>query len=271
MYTSFSEWFWELYMQSCMAGINLYSRLLENTVQLYTGKILSWESHKDTTHQILSFHGKPTPAHIWPHEIYFYDFPHHHSVSQEKWNTEMKTEYNKHHHAIFQKFIQDTQGIQESFMNYHKQFLRFTYQFISHLLNPLFQEAHYEQFRRKHIWVQWKDDNVIYAFTFSPEEMALYSEIDSLRASWEEIRKNITSWLSDVIWSLEEIHPTFEKIRLFDPDIDSTYWEDWVKDTKSGVSGFMAKFELFDPENYFLFEKELLKETHKWLEEALVQ
>lgn len=271
MYTPFYEWFWELPKQSCIVGIDLYSQLLRNAVQLYSTKVLSWESHKDTTHQVLPFHKKPTPTHNWSHKICFYDFPYHHSISQEEWSTEMRDEYDRHHHAIFQQFIRDTEKIEASFLKYHKQFLLFTYQFISYLLNPLFQESHYEQFRRRHIWVQGKENNIIYAFAFSPEEMALYSELDSLRSSWEEIRKNLITWLSDVIWYLEEIHPVFERIRLFDPAIESICWENWGRDMRSGVSGFMNEIELSNPESYFLFKKEFLEKIHKWLKEVLAQ
>lgn len=271
MYNSYFEWFWNFHKQSWMTGITLYSQLLENTVQLYTAEILAWETPKEPDNKVFTFHKRNTPSHSENHQVTFYNFPGRQTISQIEWSRNMKDEYRKYQHELTLQFSQDTGKIHESFMNYRNQFLRFIYQFISHLMNPLFQRDHYEQFKTKHIWIQGKEDNIIYAFAFPPEEMNLYTEIDSLRITWEEIRENLITWLSDVIRYLEEIHPTFDRIRLFDPAIESIYWEEWVKDMLLGVSGFMNKIELFDPESYFLFEKELLEETQKWLEEALAQ
>lgn len=272
MYNVFSAWL-DASCRQASIGLEIYTKILESSTQLYTNRILSWDIHEESKNQVQPFPERHTPPYHWEHQTIYYDFPHHHLISQEDWKSEMKNDFYKNIPAISQKILWDSKDIQAFILKYHKEFLRYTYLYISHLMNPLFQEDHYEKFKKKHIWIQWRKDNVIFAFSFPPEEMSLYGQLDSLRLSWNEVKESLVLGLSGTIWPLDDLWVIYEKIRLCyqDEDTKSQSWEEWWKEAKSEIINFMSMLESFDPENYLLFERELLEKTHKWMKESLAQ
>jgi hypothetical protein len=147
---------------------------------------MSWAITEPSKSRIHHFPKKYTPTYRWNHQVLYYDFLHHHPISRIDWEKEMKHDFDDHLYSISEKILWTSQFVQESITTFHKQFFEYIYLYTSHLMYPLFREDHYEQFKKKHIWVFWKRDNIVFAFTFSPEEMSLYKNMESLAHTWKE-------------------------------------------------------------------------------------
>lgn len=270
MYTLFFSWLQRLYQQADI-GLKIYSNLLQGNTQLHTNDILSCDSSKKPEGLIRPFPKRTTPAHRWNHEIYYYDFPGHHTISPDRWKDIMKHDFDNHIIAIWERSLWVLQEARKSFMKYHLDLHRYIYLYTSLLLNPLFQESHYDQFKKKQIWIQRKEGTVIFAFSFSPEEMDLYKNLNDLNLSWMKKQRSIISWLSRIVHSVESIQSDLEKVRLFGSDekLETDNQESSYRTTLYEIINFMSMIEWFAPENYLNFERKLLEETHQWVKEAL--
>jgi hypothetical protein len=263
------------FYSQALEGLQTYTDILRKHTEEQVINTLQqelWKKSHDKA-EVIPFQRRKshTYLHHEDHAVVYYDFPHHHTTSEINWYKEWSHEFLKHAQEISEDIMRESKQIHQAFMRYHYRYFWYIDTYLSHLRNPLFQNSHYTQFCKKHIWVQKKEDNIVYAFSFSPEETHIYKEMNTMHSQWEKEKNLLIQGFTRLIWSIDHLWTIHEKVRLFGPkDITNIdILETQRKEIREEVTRFIDLVNLFHIEDYLTFDTEHLLTVHAWVKNQL--
>ncbi len=261
-----------LYEQQC----NIMQTYLESFQRHIRGRVTDVEQLpkvEDTKWQIISFPWvkKYHASQSQSHEVVYYDFSRHSNLSPERYYQSLLEDFIQHASEISKEMKYEAYRIQHVFPKYTYRFFRFIDAYIGCLRDPLFNPAHYEQYKRKHIGVQAHEGNITYAFSFSKEEMNLYKLFDTLESSWEQERGAIIKWLQHLMSAFEHIEIMQRRAAISLP-IEQNRFQDWTEKAihaENDIINFLRQLEFFDINAYSYMNSDELKRTHEDIQSHL--
>jgi hypothetical protein len=123
------------------------------------------------------------------HDVEYYNFVTHSAISSEDYYTTLLQDFIKQAPKLASEIQKEQSKIRYVFPRYTYRLFRIMTTYIDCLLHPLFHFDHYNRYKQHRIGVQEQEGNVVYAFSYSPEEMELYKTFSQLENTWEKEKK----------------------------------------------------------------------------------
>ncbi len=201
------------------------------------------------------------------HDVEYYDFIAHSPISSEKYYDALLQDFIKQAPKLSSEITKEQSRIRHVFPRYTYRLFRIMTAYIDCLLHPLFRFDHYARYKTHRIGVQEKEWNIVYAFSYSPEEMELYKTFSHLEATWWKEKEMLVQWVSNIVNAYEHIRRIQLQSALSThnlPGKEEEFFLEFAKHTEEAekdVLFFLEHLRTFDLTMYRALDKDTLQST----------